>query len=264
VSVVDDLDPLDQRHDQLPDAVDAPRLLFLCTTPRTGSHRLGRALYELGLGVPAEYFHPYSLDVLGTRWAIPGDCRAPGWLERYWQEIRRRRARNGIVAASLFGFQLSVLKRLIGPADSPVFIHLYRRSATDQIASLLTLYQTKMPYENQRMLTNIPGIGEISPRAIRILNQWLTQQNRKWRGFLADKPHLSVSSEDFFERPSAILRAILTQGNIAIAPGRVDAAAQLVSRSRAYSTNAAIKRRLIEDHAASFAALARDIDGALG
>jgi hypothetical protein len=33
-------------------------------------------------------------------------------------------------------------------ASQPVFILLYRQSATDQIASLLTFYRTKMPYEN--------------------------------------------------------------------------------------------------------------------
>jgi hypothetical protein len=259
---VDDLDFLDQAYDQAPPGDGARRLLFVCTTPRTGSHRLGRALYDLGLGVQAEYFHPNTLDMLGTRWGVAGDRQSPGWLDAYWQEVLRRRTRGGVVAVSIFGFQLGILKRLIGPDDQPIFVHLYRRSAADQIASLLTLYQTKMPYENNKIMANIPDIGEVSPRAIRILHQWLALQNRKWRGFLADKPHLTTSSEDFFRQPGDILRAILAQGEIAVAPARLDAAAQLVRRSRAYSANAAIKQQLMRDHAATLAALAQDIDGA--
>jgi LPS sulfotransferase NodH len=250
-----DLDHLGGIYDQPPQEDGAPRLLLVCTTPRSGSHRLGSALYSLGLGVPSEYFHPNTIAVLCARWGMANDPKAPGWHETYWREVVRRRTRNGILAVSFFGVQLGILKQLIGPADKPVFVHLYRRSMADQVASLLALYQTKMPYEGRATVANIPDISEISPRSIRILGQWLDLQNRKWRGFLADKPHLAVSSEDFFDEPAAILRAILAQGEITVSPSRLEAAAELVRGSRAYPVNAAIKRRLLQDHAAGFAAL---------
>jgi len=250
-----DLDFLGEVYDQVPRDDDARRLLLVCTTPRTGSHRLGRALYDLGLGIPSEYFHPNTIEALAPRWGLAGDRQSHGWLDAYWQEVLRRRTRHGIVAVSFFGTQLGILKRLLAPADRPILIHLYRRSAADQVASLLALYQTKMPYESQRKMANIPDISEISPRSIRILGQWLALQNHKWRGFLADKPHLATSSEDFFDDPAAILRAILAQGEIAVSPSRLEAAAESVSGSRAYSVNAAIKRQLLQDHAAGFAAL---------
>lgn len=253
---------LDERYDQPPYDGERPQLLVVCATPRTGSHSVGHALYELGLGVQAEYFHPNSFDLLGTRWGLDGDRRSPAWLDAYWREVVRRRTRNGIVAVSVFGFQLGFLKRVIRPNEQPIFLHLYRRSAADQIASLLALYQTKMPYENRLAMPNIPGISEISPRAIRILHQWLAQQNRKWRGFLADKPHLATSSEDFFRDPAEVLRAIVARSGIALSPDLIAAAAQGVRGAGAHSTNAAFKRQLMEEHAESFAALAQDVDSA--
>jgi hypothetical protein len=59
---------LDEGYDQAPHGDAERRLLFVCTTPRTGSNRVGSALHDLGFGVQAEYFHPNSLEVLGTRW----------------------------------------------------------------------------------------------------------------------------------------------------------------------------------------------------
>ena len=135
-----DLDFLDQAYDQAPHDGGARRLLFICTTPRTGSHRLSRALYDLGLGVPSEYFHPNTIEALAPRWGLAADRSSPGWLDVYWQEVLRRRTRGGIVAVSIFGIQIGLLKRLIGPGDRPLFIHLYRRSAAEQVASLLALY----------------------------------------------------------------------------------------------------------------------------
>jgi len=255
-----DLAILDERYDQPPHEGERPQLLVICATPRTGSHGVGGALRDLGLGVQAEYFHPNSFDVLGTRWGVSGDRQSPNWLDAYWREVLRRRTRNGVTAISVFGFQIGFLKRVIGPSDRALFVHLYRRSAADQIASLLALYQTKKPYESQQAMPNIPGIGEISPRAIRILGQWIAQQNRKWREFLADKPHLTTSSEDFFREPGELLRAILSRTGIVLPAERVDAVADGIKAAGAHPTNAAMKRRLLEEHAASFAALRPEVD----
>jgi LPS sulfotransferase NodH len=251
-----DSDFLDEAYDQPPHD-GARRLLFICTTPRSGSHRLGRALFELGLGIPSEYFHANTICTLGDRWGLNGDRKSAPWLDRYWQQVQRRRARGGFVAASIFGTQTHLLKRLATPGDQPVFVHLYRRSAADQIASLLALYQTKMPYENQRQMPNIPSISEISPRSIRVLDQWLDLQNRKWRTLLDGKPHLAIASEDFFADPAKILGAILEQGEFEITPSELESAADHVRRSKAYSVSAGIKRQLLLEHAASFALLDR-------
>lgn len=249
-----DRDSLSEVHDQPPHR-GPRRLLIICTTPRTGSHRLAHALRDLGLGIPSEYFHENAINVLGERWKLSGDRQSPGWLDGYWQEVLRRRTRNGIVAVSIFGTQLGILKRLLADAEQPLLIHLYRHSTADQVASLLALYQTKMPYENRQAMPNIPGIAEISPRAILLLGRWIDQQNRKWREFLADKPHFATSSEAFFREPGELLRAIVPGSGVVVSPDDVDAAISRVETSAAHVTNAAIKRRLMEQHAESFAAV---------
>jgi LPS sulfotransferase NodH len=257
-----DLDYLDPAFDQPPGEGGASRLLVLCTTPRAGSHRLGRALFDLGLGVQEEYLDPRVLRILGQRWGVEVDPPSPESTGAYWRQLRRRRARNGVFALSVFGHHLTILERLIVPSDRPVFVHLYRRDAADQVASLLALYRTKRPYEHDYIADDIPDISEISPRSIRLIHRSLALQNRKWRRFLADKPHLSTSCEDFFAHPGEVLRAIAARCGTDPVPSWIDAAAEAVSRSRPYALNAAVKQQILRDHAASFAALRAEDDGA--
>ena len=247
---------LDAVHDQPVAAEDARQLLFICTTPRSGSHSLCRALYDLGLGVPEEYFHPNAMAQLAARWAIPSDPASPQWFEAYWQRVQQQRNRNGIVAVSLFGYQTALLTRLLRPTDQPVFLHLHRLSATDQISSLIALYQTKKPYENDQQVPQIPDIGEISPRSIRILHKWLRMQNDKWCQFLADKPHLAMTSEELFSHSDKLLTRVVEHGQWPVPRDRIAQVATEVTRSQAYSVNAEIKRRLLAENAAAFAAIA--------
>ena len=255
-SVTSTFDMLDAAYDQPMAAEDARQLLFICTTPRSGSHRLCRALYDLGLGVAEEYFHPNAMAQLAARWAIPGEPGSPQRFDAYWQRVQQQRNRSGIVAVSLFGYQAPLLTRLLRPTDRPVFLHLHRLSAADQIASLIALYQTKMPYENDQQVPLIPDIAEISPRSIRILHKWLRMQNDKWRQFLADKPHLSVTSEELFSHPEALLARVAAHGQWPVPHDRVAQVTAEVTYSQAYSVNADIKRQLMAEHAAVFAAIA--------
>jgi LPS sulfotransferase NodH len=185
--------------------------------------------------------------------AVPG--AEPGGIERYWAEVVRRRTRNGIVCISLFGSQLRLLERLMRPGLSPVYVYLHRRDIAEQVASLLALYQTKMPYHGEAIVPDLPGIGEVSDRAVRVLAKWIGLQNDKWRGFLNDLPHLAVASEDFLADPAATLRAVLDLGQWEAAPGALEAVAARLSGAGSYSVNAAIKAQLKRDLAPAFAAL---------
>ncbi len=149
---------LDEGYDQAPEDGDARQLLFVCTTPRTGSDRVGRALYELGLGVQAEYFHPNSFDVLGTRWGMAGDPRSPGWLAAYWQEVRRRRTRNGVVAVSIFGFQLGI-PQAVDPAGRPSRSSFISPGAAPSTRSpaCSRFTRRRMPYENRQVMAEYSG-----------------------------------------------------------------------------------------------------------
>jgi LPS sulfotransferase NodH len=250
-----DLAYLDPAFDQTPPDDGPSTPLFLCTTPRSGSHRLGRALFDLGLGVQEEYLHAKVVRILGDRWGLNVDPQSPGSLRSYWRQVCRRRSRSGFVVASVFGSHLRTLEGVLASEPAPVFVHLYRRSVGDQLASLLALFQTKAPYEGAHRAEDIPDISEISSRSIRLLYRSLELQKDKWRRFLADKPHLSIASEDFFRRPEEALRAIVAHCGAVVPAVQIAAAAASVERSRAYSRNAAIKRQILEDHAATFASL---------
>jgi LPS sulfotransferase NodH len=250
-----DLELSGAEYDRPAPSTEPRRYLFLCTTPRSGSHRLGRALYELGLGVPTEYFHPIALLDHAHRWEVAVDVASGEGVGEYWRKACYWRTRNGVMATSLFGFQIKLLKQLLGPGDSNLFIHLHRRRPSDQVASLLAIYQTKMPYAGLGTDLYIPDIGEVSPRAIRILGQWLAMQNRKWRAFLGDHPHISIASEDFFGDPGAVLERVLRHCRFHADTALLERVAASVRSSGAYAVNAALKQKILLEFAADFAAL---------
>lgn len=248
-----DLSYFDSIFDQ-PTETHRPEMLFVCTTPRSGSHRLNRALYHLGLGVPAEYFNPAAI-ILRENWGLEFNLETQDGLASYWRELLRRRSRNGVFVMSLFGSQLRLLRRVLSAADRAVFIHLHRADTAGQIASLLALYETKQPGETNRSFSQIPGIREVSPRAIRILDQWIRHQNDKWHTFLADKPHVDIATETFLADPAGSLRKILALHSRPVALEQFEKAVAGVAKSHAYATNATIKQRLLRDFALVFAQL---------
>ncbi|MCC6828675.1 MAG: hypothetical protein IT550_10655 [Novosphingobium sp.] len=245
-------------HDRPWETGEPERHLFLCTTPRSGSHRLGRALFTLGIGCPAEYFHPSVVSDLAQRWQVPHAFASHDALRAYWQRVCALRRQQGTVAASLFAYQIRHLAALGLPADRSIHIHLRRRKLGQQVASLITLYRTKRPFDGEEEVSFIPDLNEISPRAIRILGQWIKMQNRRWEAFLADKPHVTVISEDFFARPDVIVPQVLDACGLAASPAAIDALLADLRASGSYNLDSDEKRRLLAEFAADFAALDRE------
>lgn len=250
-----DLELSGEEYDRLSGEAGPPRYLFLCTTPRTGSHRLSRAMYELGLAFPAEYLHPWAFERLAERWCAEADPATPEGFEIYWSNVCRWRNRDGIVACAAFGYQIARVRQIVGTGEGHLFIHLHRRTRSDQVASLMALYQTKMPYEGHSRISGIPDISEISPRSIRIVSQFLDLQERRWQAFLRDKPHLSVASEEFFADPASVLERIASYCGrdpvtlpIAEAAGRAAAA-------QAYTIGRETKNGLMAQFPEAFAEL---------
>ncbi len=250
-----DLELSGEEYDRLSDEAGAPRYLFLCTTPRTGSHRLSRAMYELGLAFPGEYLHPWAFERMGKRWCPEADPATPEGFEVYWSNVCRWRGRDGIVACAAFGYQIAQVRQIVGTGEGHLFIHLHRRTRSDQVASLMTLYQTKMPYEGHAQISGIPDISEISPRSIRIVNQFLDLQERRWQAFLRDKPHLAVASEDFFADPAGVLERIAIHCGRDPAALPIAEAAGMAAATRAYTVNRDTKNELMAQFPEAFAGL---------
>lgn len=250
-----DLEFTSAAYDRYEPPETARRCLFLCTSPRSGSHRLSRALYDLGIGVPTEYFQMGSAARHFIRWNPTMDFRDDRFVEDYWQHICRWRTRGGVVAVTLFGYQQSILHRLLERVERPRFVYLHRRRLSDQVASLLALYQTKMPYADATEVDFIPGIEEVSARSIRIVGQWLRMQNRKWRTFFTEHAHIAVASEDFFASPAQTLEAVFAHCPPDHQMASIDSVAAMLRETAPYPINAQIKRRIQADFGSELRAL---------
>jgi LPS sulfotransferase NodH len=81
--------PLGPEHDTLPLASGPPlrgRSYVVCSTPRTGSGLLCRALLASGVaGVPIEYLNPGDRGVLAARWGCEGSLDAYASAARRWR-----------------------------------------------------------------------------------------------------------------------------------------------------------------------------------
>lgn len=239
-------------HDR-PCATGEPeRYLSLCTTPRSGSHRLGRALFSLGIGCPAEYFHPSVVTDLTDRWQLAHAFGSRNALHAYWQRVCAMRRQGGTVATSLFAYQIRHLAALGLPPQRCTYIHLRRRKLGQQVASLITLYRTKRPFEGEEEVSFIPDLSEISPRAIRILGQWLKMQNRRWEAFLADKPHITVVSEEFFARPEVVMPQLLASIGMEAPPAALEALLADLRVAGSYNIHSDEKQKLLTDFARDF------------
>lgn len=231
------------------------KYLFLCSSPRTGSHRLCEALYALGLGIPKEYFNGAYSSLLAAEWGLSLDFESKEGMMEYWRHVVRKRTRNGVVAVSLFGSQLWWLQQVLTPSDRAVFIHLRRRNMAEQVASLMALYQTKMPYADNTIVPGIPDISEISERSIGIVERTIVQQNAKCRSYIAARPHVSITTEGFLENPGETLKSILSLGEWPCDEQLLKSVATKVRQSKPYATNAAIKTQLLHDYAPTFGAM---------
>ena len=210
-----DLAYLDAAFDQPSDEAAAPRMLVLCTTPRCGSHRLGRALFDLGLGVQEEYLHSKVMRILGGRWAVdvdPQSADSPlGLLAASLPMARARRICRAVdfrqspehpqavyPAVGPAGLRPSLSPKRGRPGRQLDRTHAEPRRPI--IATIATM-----------SWRTFPASANILPRSIGLVHRYLALQNRKWRRFLADERHLSISSEAFFARPTEVLQAIVAQ-----------------------------------------------------
>src|SRR5205085_10968681 len=81
--------------------------VFICSTPRTGSYLLCRAMIHHGIGIPHEYFHFWHAGIIGPRFGIgalkEGRVLAtdPAARAAYIAALLERRTLNGIFASKI-------------------------------------------------------------------------------------------------------------------------------------------------------------------
>jgi trehalose 2-sulfotransferase len=138
-----DLSLSDAAFDRPPEPVRTK--LVLCSTGRTGSFLLCRALVHHGIGVPHEYCNAVHARTLGPRWGIEalrdGEALASDAAARraYFAALQERRTANGIFAVKLHWWQV---ERYLDNAEGLAllqdahFIHLQREDVLAQAVSL--------------------------------------------------------------------------------------------------------------------------------
>ena len=75
--------------------------LLIFSGPRTGSQTICRLLYEVGLGVPAEYFVSALIKQYCERFLAGSPPNAASFMKDYVQAIRERRCRNGVLSCKM-------------------------------------------------------------------------------------------------------------------------------------------------------------------
>ena len=80
--------------------------IIICSTPRTGSYLLCRAMIHAGIGIPHEYFNSLNAAIIGTRYGLGAitsdDLETDGAKRRvYIAALLEHRTVNGIFAAKI-------------------------------------------------------------------------------------------------------------------------------------------------------------------
>jgi LPS sulfotransferase NodH len=211
--------------DQPPCAID--KKIFICSTQRTGSFFLCRAMIHYGFGVPHEYFHPLHAQLVGARLGIEA-LRDPhrntdlltttGELRTaYIGAVTEHRTLNGIFAAKVMWGELSNF--LLNAEGLPLlqdahFIYLHRESLLDQAISLhLATLTGRWGFDD--VVTTTPAQTPVffDNDAIGKHLRDIASQNMSWRLFFGQNgiSPLVLAYESLTENPGNTLKAIATK-----------------------------------------------------
>jgi LPS sulfotransferase NodH/glycosyltransferase involved in cell wall biosynthesis len=200
--------------------------VFICSTPRTGSYLLCRAMIHHGIGIPHEYFHALHAAKIGPRIGI--DALQDGWLLKtdagirrtYIREVMSRRAVNGIFSAKV---QWSELVHFLLNSEglelfqNGHFLYLYREDLLAQAISLHISYQTgRWGFDD--LVTSEPR-AEPNFLDNASINKYLDEislHDMAWRRFFARQriSPLIVSYESLIADTGSVLRSMVETFNL--------------------------------------------------
>jgi len=191
--VLNAIDFNDVRFDRSPSPLTTK--LFLCSTQRTGSFLLCRAMLYYGLGIPHEYFNTTHISCLGPRFGLTAlsdggqastDSRLRG---EYIDELLRRRTIDGLFSAKLQWWENA--RYLDNPEGHRLlhggrFIYLFREDLLAQAISFHVSMETGIWGLDNRVTSTAPS----EPRFfdVQLLEarlEELAKADMSWRTFFA-------------------------------------------------------------------------------
>lgn len=197
--------PQFEPHYDFPTVERAQKTLLICSTPRSGSHALGHALFETGaLGAPFEYANPVNY----AEWQrITGQSDLVGVFKSI---VARRTSPNGIFSMKLHYDQLGVFGEFSNVQKlfpNLAVLLLTRKNLLKQSVSMSLAHQTGQCIVGQESngMRPIFKAAEIDAAARLIL-----RHNALWEYTLLSSgiQPLRIAFEDFLAAPENTVRSI--------------------------------------------------------
>jgi LPS sulfotransferase NodH len=236
----DILELIGPRFDR-PRGEPAAKTLLICAGPRTGSYELARMLLASGIGIPHEYFHPNYAAVAASRWKLPPDPLAEERIEKYIEELRRRRSAADVFGTKLqyWQFQDSLCNKH-GEAlfEQATVVHLFRADALGQFLSLHRAMETGQ-YDFSERRTQPPADAAylLEPRRLAARIDSLTTEDAKFRRLfisLGIRP-LFVEFERFVREPALVVENIAKKLDVPVNYAALDRAISLAKPYRKHT-----------------------------
>ena len=220
--------------------------LIICSTARSGSYLLCRAMIHYGIGIPHEYFNATNASTLGPRLGA-GNIASPELeidgpaRQAYIAALLRHRTVNGVFAVKIQRGQFDQYFKKspnIPLFQGAYFIHLYRNDLLAQAISFhVSLLTGRWGTDNTVTTRTAPNPQFFDRALIENRLQILADQDREWRLFFARNGimPLSLSYEDIKNDLPGALRRIVAYGQIELPSHKFDYAEPKSSEYRAPS-----------------------------
>jgi LPS sulfotransferase NodH len=218
--------------------------VFICSSERTGSTLLCRAMMHYGIGVPREYFNPTRIREFAALYKIAGLADG-GRLaadkaarQQYIIELFKHRVANGIFASKIqWGQYASFLENAEGDAllSQGHFIHLFREDLLAQAISRHIAVETGRWGVDGRVTSRpSPKPRFFDVDLIEGYLKLLAQANMNWRLFFARNgiSPLMLTYESLTGDLTGALNTIIDVFRLQLPPTRLDYVADRPNAAR--------------------------------
>jgi LPS sulfotransferase NodH/glycosyltransferase involved in cell wall biosynthesis len=218
--------------------------IIICSTPRTGSYLLCRAMIHGGIGIPHEYFNGINARIIGSRFGLETlnshDLETDGPTKRaYIAALLDHRTINGIFAVKIQRGQFRQYFKSFKGLElfkGAHFIYIYREDLLAQAVSLhMSLLTGRWGIDNA-VTTRPAGDPQFfNNELIAAHLEELATQDREWRLFFARNAiqPLFLSYEGTKHDLGGALRRVVTSLRLHLPPGDFDYVEPQVSAYRA-------------------------------
>lgn len=138
---------LSEKFDAVPSTVE--KAIYICSTPRVGSHALARYMTNQGWGVPFEYYAEYVMKLLLGRARADNadlDQSESTLFKEYERFLLSNRVTNGIFSAKIMVDVIPIFNKVHQKGfDKSVknnFVYVWRADFVGQVASFVVAIRT--------------------------------------------------------------------------------------------------------------------------